>query len=77
MDPLLEKIIETIRAHYQGREKVTPSTVQQSLHIDNLDSLELIIEIDEATGIIVEDEDYDNAMTVHDLYLALKGKVPA
>ena len=77
MDPLLEKIIDIIAAHYQGREKVTPDTVLESLHIDNLDSAELIIEIEEATDIIVDDEDYDGATTVHDLYLALKEKVPA
>ncbi|WOF74178.1 hypothetical protein QMT40_001825 [Parvibaculaceae bacterium PLY_AMNH_Bact1] len=77
MDPLLEKITKTIFDHFSGRFEVTPDTYWQDILEDSLDTLELCLELNIATDLEVDDEDIENATTVHDLFLTLKEKVPA
>lgn len=73
-NPLLETIIKTMADHCGERVDITPDTRLRCVTIDSLDRFELTLELEEATGLCVEDEDFEASQTVNCLYVRLLQK---
>jgi len=74
MDALLNTIVAVIYKHYDAEVEVHADTRLCDIQIDSLDSVELRMDIEEATDIHVTDEDYDQSRSIHDLYVRLRAK---
>lgn len=78
MEPLLEKITSIIARHYDMNvDNLKPDTLLEELPGDSLMAVEVMIILEEELEIAVDDEDWYDARTVNDLFVALKEKEPA
>jgi len=76
-NPLLETIIKTMADHCGERVEITPDTRLMCVTVDSLDRFELTLELEEATGLFIEDEDFEASRTVNCLYVRLLQQMDA
>ncbi|HXU93372.1 MAG TPA: acyl carrier protein [Gallionella sp.] len=56
-------------------EQITPESTFESLGLDSLDAVELLLDIETTFNIEIEDADYENAKTVSDLVALVESAV--
>ena len=72
-EKLRDILVETLSC---DPEQVTPETnLADDLGADSLDSMELMMALEEATGLTIEDEDAVNLKTVSDILAYLNAHI--
>ncbi len=62
-----EIICRIVSEYSMGEVKATPEASLESLGLDSLDTIEVVMEIEEEYDINIHDEEYENVKTVQDI----------
>lgn len=72
MTPLEEKVIKLITEHFHVTDPVTLDTTFMDLNADSLDSVEVVIDLEEVFDVILDNENLGFENTCRDVVEALK-----
>lgn len=70
------KIVEIIQEHDSSKLDVTPElSLKEGLGVDSVDLMEFIINLEDAFGVEIPDEDMDNFKTISDVVAYIREKL--